>query len=72
MGDFNMEPNHRMFKNFLDSNNLTNLIKTNTCFKEKGSSIDHIITNRKYSFKYASSYETGFSNHHDLHHVKYL
>ena len=70
MGDFNMEPNNRMFKNFLDSNNLTNLIKTNTCFKEKGSSIDHILTNRKYSFKYTSSYETGFSNHHDLHHVK--
>ena len=37
MGDFNMEPNNRMFKSFLDSNNLTNLIKTNTCFKRKGS-----------------------------------
>ena len=64
MGDFNMEPNNRMFKDFLDSNNLTNLIKTNTCFKGKGSSIDLILTNRKYSFKYTSSYETGFSNHH--------
>ena len=36
MGDFNIEPNNRMFKSFLDSNNLTNLTKTNTCFKEKG------------------------------------
>ena len=27
MGDFNIEPNNRMFKSFLDSNNLTNLIK---------------------------------------------
>ena len=48
MGGFNMEPNNRKFKRFLDSNNLTNLIKTNTCFKGKGSSIDLILTNRKY------------------------
>ena len=36
MGDFNMKPNNRMLKSFLDSNNLTNLIKINTCFKGKG------------------------------------
>ena len=66
MGDFNMEPNNRVFKDFLDSNNLTNLIKTNTCFKGKGSSIDLILTNRKYSFKYTSSYETGLSDHHHM------
>ena len=66
MGDFNMEPNDPMFKSFLDSNNLTNLIKTNTCFKGKGSSIDLILTNRKYSFKYTSSYETGLSDHHHM------
>ena len=66
MGDFNMEPNNCMFKSFLDSNNLTNLIKTNTCFKGKGSSIDLILTNRKYSFKYTSSYETGLSDHHHM------
>ena len=66
MGDFNMEQNNRMFQDFLDSNNLTNLIKTNTCFKGKGSSIDLILTNRKYSFKYTSSYETGLSDHHHL------
>ena len=66
MGDFNMEPNNHMFKCFLDSNNLTNLIKTNTCFKRKGSSIDLILTNRKYSFKYTSSYETGLGDHHHM------
>ena len=66
MGDFNMKPNNRMLKSFLDSNNLTNLIKINTCFKGKGSSIDLIFTNRKYSFKYTSSYETGLSDHHHL------
>ena len=66
MGDFNMEPNNRMFKSFLHSNYLTNLIKTNTCFKGKGWSIDLILTNRKYSFKYTSSYETGLSDHHHM------
>ena len=62
MGDFNMEPNNCMFKSFLDSNNLTNLIKTNFCFK----GIDLILTDRKYSFKYTSSYETGISDHHHM------
>ena len=66
MADFNIEPNNRMYKSFLDSNNLTNLTKTNTCFKGKGSSIDLILTNRKYSFKYTSSYKTGLSDHHHM------
>ena len=66
MGNFSMEPNNHMFKRFLDSNNLTNLIKTNTCCQGKGSSIDLILTNRKYSFKYTSSYEMGLSDHHNM------
>ena len=66
MGDFNMKPNNCMFKSFLDSNNLTNLIKTYTYFNGKGSSIYLILTNRKYSFKYTSSYETGLSDHHHM------
>ena len=57
---------NRMFKSLLHSNNLTNLIKTNTCFNGKGSSIDLILTNRQYSFKYTSSYETGLSDHHHM------
>ena len=36
MGDFNLESGNTILTNFLDSNNLTNLIKTNTCFKGKG------------------------------------
>ena len=48
---------------FLDSNSLTNLIKTNTCFKGKGSCIDLISTNRKFSFRFTSTYETGISDH---------
>ena len=66
MVDFNMRPNNRMFKSFLDNNNLTKLIKTNTCLKGKGSSIDLILTNRKYSFKYTSSYETGLSDYYHM------
>ena len=42
------------------------LIKTNTCFKGKGSCIDLILTNRKYCFKYSSTFETGLSDHHHL------
>ena len=66
VGHFNMEPNNPMFKSFLDSNNLTNLFKTNSCFNGKGLSINLILTKRKYSFKYTSSYETGPSDHHHM------
>ena len=51
---------------FLDSNSLTNLIETNTCFKGKDSCIDLILTNRKSSFKFTSTYETGISDHNDM------
>ena len=61
-----MESNDPLFKSFLH-NNLTNLIKNNTGFKQKESSIDHILTNMKYTFKYtSSSYETGLSDHHHM------
>ena len=66
MGDFNLEPKEASLMDFLSSNNLTNLIKSNTCFKGSGSCIDLILTNRKYSFKYTSSYETGISDHHHM------
>ena len=66
MGDFNMEPSDPPLKAFLNSNNLYNLIKSNTCFKDKGSCIDLFLTNRKYSFKCSDSYETGISDHHHM------
>ena len=66
MGDFNMESSNPMFKSFLDSNNLTNLIKNNTCFTGKGLSIDLILSNRKYSFQYTSLYERRYSDHHHM------
>lgn len=37
MGDFNMEPSDASLKAFLDSNNLYNVIKSDTCLKGKWS-----------------------------------
>ena len=64
MGDFNK--GHPSLKAFLNSNNLYNLIKSNTCFKGKGSWIDLFLTNLKYSFKFSGSYEAGISDHHHM------
>ena len=66
MGDVNLEPHDKRLGYFLNSNNLVNLVKTNTCFKGSGSCIDLILTNRKYSFKNTTSYETGLSDHHHM------
>ena len=64
MGDFNLEPHDKRLGYFL--NNLVNLVKTNTCFKGSGPCIDLILTNRKYSYKNPTSYETGLSDHHHM------
>ena len=66
LGNFNLEPTDSALMGFLDINSLTNLIKTNTCFKGKGSCIDLILTNTKFSFKFTSTYETGISDHHHM------
>ena len=58
LGGFNLEPTDSDLMGFLDSNSLTNLIKTNTCFKSRDSCIDLILTNRKFSFKFTSALET--------------
>ena len=52
--------------NFLTEHDLFNLIKNNTCFKGEGSCIDLISTNRKYSFKNFTSFETGLPSSFDL------
>ena len=56
MGDFNIERSDPSLKTFLNSNYLYNLIKSNTCFKGKGSCVDLFLTNRKYSFEFSGSY----------------
>ena len=60
--DFNMKPSCPALRSF----NLFNLIKTDTCFNGKGRCIDLILTNRRYCFKYLSTFETGLSDHHHL------
>ena len=66
MGDFNLEPHHKRLGNFLDSNNLVNLVKTNICFKGYGFCIALIFTNRKYTLKNTTSHLTGLSYHHHI------
>ena len=66
MGDFNIEQSDPSVKAFLNSNNLYNLIKSNSCFKGKGSCIDLFPTNKKYSFKFSGLHETDISDHHHL------
>ena len=46
----------------MNNENFVNHVKRNTRFKDKGSSIDLVLTNRRYT----SSTETGLSDHHDL------
>ena len=66
VGDFNLKPSSPSILSFMDNQNFVSLIKNKTCFKGTGSCIDLILTNRKYSFKNTSSYETGLSDHHHL------
>ena len=61
-----MEPTESAFSNFLSSNNLSDLIKKNICFKGTGSCIDLVLTSTKYSFKHTESYKTGISDHYHM------
>ena len=75
LGYFNLEPTDSALMGFLESNSLTNLIKTNTCFKIECSCIDLILTNNKFSLKFTSTYETGISDQstsYDEYNVKVL
>ena len=66
IGHFNLEPSAVLSKHFMNSNALFNAIEVNTCFKSKGTCIDLILTNRKYSFKNTNTFETGLSDHHHM------
>ena len=50
----------------MNNENFINLVKGNTCFKGKGSCIDLILINSRYSFKHTSSTETSLSDQHHL------
>ena len=47
----------------MDRQKFTNLIKNDTFFEGVSSCIDLTLTDRKYSFKIMSSYETGIRDH---------
>ena len=64
LGDFNLEPSNPGIASFMNNQDLFILVKSNTCFK--GSCIDLILTNKKYSFKNTCSFETGLSDHYYL------
>ena len=58
IGDCNLDPTNALLKNFMNSDALYNLIQVDTCFKDKGTCIDFILTNRKCSFKNTNTFET--------------
>ena len=72
IGDMNLEPDKNPMKQFIDDNNLFNLIRKPTCFKSsKGSCIDLILTNKRFNFKFTDTYETGLSDCHTLVHTMF-
>ena len=61
--DFNMNPLKPEMSTFLNTENIANLIKENTCFKARSSCIDLILTNSKYFFQYSLPIDAGLSDH---------
>ena len=67
IGDFNLEPSNNVLINFMSQYKLYNLVQKNTCFKStRGTCIDLILTNRKFSFQLTNTLETGLSDFHHL------
>ena len=66
LGEFNMDASHTQLSTFMKHYNYYNLIKNKTCFKDDGSCIDLILTNRKYCLKNTSSFKTDISDHHHI------
>ena len=73
MGDFNIDINkddaigYYKLDVFCDTLNLTNLVKSETCYTNNHkSTIDLFLTNEPGSFQFTSVTETGLSNYHRL------
>lgn len=73
LGDINIDTlvekaqGRQLYEDFIDTFNLTNLIKTQTCFtKSHSSSIDVILTNKPRSFMHTKTIETGVSDVHTM------
>ena len=73
LGDINIDTLKKkgskvqLFNQFCETFDMTNLIKSNTCFtKSSESSIDIILTNRPRFFFHCQSVETGISDVHTM------
>ena len=67
LGDFNIEAENKVMKEFLQEHTFYSMMKQNTCFKgDGGLCIDLLITNSKFSFMKTNSFETGLSDHHHM------
>ena len=67
VGDFNLEPTDPKMAQFLELNDMSNVIKAKTCFKtSKGRCIDLILTNSKSAIKNTGTVVTGLSDFHRL------
>ena len=68
MGDLNAEPHDNHLKDFCDIDNLKNLIKVPTCFKnpDRPTCIDVMLINSYRSFHNSCAIETGLSDFHKM------
>ena len=72
MGDFNIDINkddaigHDKLDVFCDTLNLTNLVKSETCYTNNHKSTINNLTNKPPSFQFTSVTETGLSDYHRL------
>ena len=63
---FNLEISNTIIALFMNNQIFFIFVKNNTCFQGENSGIDLVLTNRKYSFKNACSFEIGLSDHRHL------
>ena len=67
IGDLNCEPSNSVIRDFMNINNLSNMVKDPTCFKSNNPKcIDLILTNGKGSLKSTTTAETGISDFHTM------
>ena len=67
IGDLNCEPSDSVIRDFMNINNLSNMVKDPTCFKSNNPKcIDLILTNGKGSLKSTTTAETGMSHFHTM------
>ena len=68
LGDFNVEAKDSAVSVFTNTNDITSLVKEQTCYKNtnKPSCIDLILTNKYRSFQLSCVIETGLSDFHKM------